>query len=37
MDDNNRLLLDRIAVNPDTMLGKPTIRGLRILIRKEIK
>jgi len=26
----NKNLLDRIVANPDVMVGKPTIRGLRI-------
>ena len=27
-------LLDRITVNPDVMVGKPTIRGLRITVEQ---
>ncbi|MGR3320218.1 MAG: DUF433 domain-containing protein [Candidatus Anammoxibacter sp.] len=27
-------LLDRITVNPDLMVGKPTIRGLRITVEQ---
>ncbi len=27
-------LLNHITINPDVMVGKPTIRGLRITVRK---
>lgn len=30
----NKNLLDGIAVNPDVMAGKPTIRGLRITVEQ---
>jgi len=30
----NRNLLDRITVNPQLMVGKPTIRGLRITVEQ---
>jgi len=30
-------LLDRITVNPDLMVGKPTIRGLRITVEQILK
>lgn len=30
-------LLDRITVNPDVMVGKPTIRGLRITAEQILK
>jgi uncharacterized protein (DUF433 family) len=30
-------LLYRITVNPDTMVGKPTIRGLRITVEQILK
>ncbi len=30
-------LLDRITVNPDVMVGKPTIRGLRITVEQILK
>ena len=30
-------LLDRITVNPDVMVGKPTIRGLRITVEQVLK
>jgi len=30
-------LLDRITVNPDVLVGKPTIRGLRISVEQIIK
>lgn len=31
------ILLDRIAVNPEVMVGKPTIRGLRITVEQILK
>jgi len=30
-------LLDRITVNPKVMVGKPTIRGLRITVEQILK
>ena len=30
-------LLDRIMINPDVMVGKPTIRGLRITVEQVLK
>ena len=30
-------LLDRITVDPDVMVGKPTIRGLRITVEQILK
>lgn len=30
-------LLNRITVNPDVMVGKPTIRGLRITVDQILK
>ncbi|MEW6739406.1 MAG: DUF433 domain-containing protein [Nitrospirota bacterium] len=30
-------LLDRITVNPDVMVGKPTTRGLRITVEQILK
>ncbi len=30
-------LLNRITVNPDIMVGKPTIRGLRITVEQILK
>lgn len=35
MDNQN--LLARITVNPKVMLGKPTIRGLRITVEQILK
>ncbi len=35
MTDEN--LLDRITVNPDVMVGKPAIRGLRITVEQILK
>ncbi|MBI3599490.1 MAG: DUF433 domain-containing protein [Nitrospinae bacterium] len=32
-----RELLDRITINPDVMIGKPTIRGLRITVEQILK
>ena len=34
---NTKKLLDRITVNPDVMVGKPTIRGLRITVEQILK
>ncbi len=33
----NRNLLDRITVNSQLMVGKPTIRGLRITVEQILK
>ncbi len=30
-------LLDRITINPDVIVGKPTIRGLRITVEQILK
>jgi len=30
----NQLDLDRITINPEVMVGKPTIRGLRITVEQ---
>lgn len=30
-------LLDRITINPSVMVGKPTIRGLRITVEQILK
>ena len=30
-------LLKRITVNPDVMVGKPTVRGLRITVEQILK
>ncbi len=37
MDKENQLLLERITINPDVMVGKPTIRGLRITVEQVLK
>lgn len=34
---NSKHLLDRITINPDVMVGKPTIRGLRITVEQILK
>ena len=34
---NEKELLYRITVNPDIMVGKPTIRGLRITVDQILK
>ncbi|MCA9966810.1 MAG: DUF433 domain-containing protein [Anaerolineales bacterium] len=31
------LLRDRVTINPDVMMGKPTIRGLRITVEQILK
>ncbi len=33
----NQTLLDRISLNPKVMVGKPTIRGLRITVEQILK
>lgn len=33
----NQNLIERITVNPDVMIGKPTIRGLRITVEQILK
>lgn len=33
----NQILLNRITVNPKVMVGKPTIRGLRITVEQILK
>ncbi|ODS35131.1 MAG: hypothetical protein A7316_05945 [Candidatus Altiarchaeales archaeon WOR_SM1_86-2] len=33
----NKNLLDRITTNPEVMVGKPTIRGLRITVEQILK
>ncbi len=37
MDKDDQLLLKRITINPDVMVGKPTIRGLRITVEQVLK
>lgn len=34
---NSQQLLERITINPDLMVGKPTIRGLRITVEQVLK
>ena len=34
---NAKQLLDRITINPEVMVGKPTIRGLRITAEQILK
>jgi uncharacterized protein (DUF433 family) len=34
---NHENLLERITINPDVMVGKPTIRGLRITVEQILK
>ena len=34
---NKQELLKRITINPDVMLGKPTIRGTRITVEQIIE
>lgn len=34
---NKQSLLERITVNPDVMVGKPTVRGLRITVEQLLK
>lgn len=34
---NKQALLERITVSPDVMVGKPTIRGMRITVEQLLK
>ncbi len=34
---NAEQLLERITINPEVMVGKPTIRGLRITVEQILK
>jgi len=34
---NQERLLERITINPEVMVGKPTIRGLRITVEQILK
>lgn len=34
---DSKQLLDRITINPEIMVGKPTIRGLRITVEQILK
>ena len=34
---NAKQILDRITINPEVMVGKPTIRGLRITVEQILK
>lgn len=34
---NQEQLLERITINPEVMVGKPTIRGLRITVEQILK
>lgn len=34
---NAKRILDRITINPEVMVGKPTIRGLRITVEQILK
>jgi uncharacterized protein (DUF433 family) len=34
---NEEKLLERITINPEVMVGKPTIRGLRITVEQILK
>jgi uncharacterized protein (DUF433 family) len=37
MDKSRLKLLERITVNPDVLVGKPTIRGLRISVEQILR
>lgn len=34
---NKQALLERVTVNPDVMVGKPTVRGMRITVEQLLK
>ena len=34
---NKQALLERITVSPDVVVGKPTVRGLRITVEQLLK
>lgn len=34
---NKQALLQRVTVNPDVMVGKPTVRGMRITVEQLLK
>lgn len=34
---NAKQILDKITINPEVMVGKPTIRGLRITVEQILK
>lgn len=34
---NEQIVAERITVNPNVMMGKPTIRGLRITVEQILK
>jgi uncharacterized protein (DUF433 family) len=36
-DMNKQALLERVTVNPDVMVGKPTVRGMRITVEQLLK